>query len=56
MTITVKTNNGMEFGTSGKMLVGIKVFTSQVDFDTFLTLMKEFDAEDEILGVHFDCR
>lgn len=56
MTITVKTNDGLEFGTTGQMIVGTKVFTSQVDFDTFLTTLIEFDAEDEILSVNYDCR
>ena len=56
MTITAKVQVGFEFGPGSKPVTESKVFTSQVDFDKFVMLLKEFDAEDEIVSVEFDCR
>lgn len=56
MTITVKINAGLEFGTSGKPVIESKVFTNSVDFQAFMEIQRDFDAEDEIVSVNFDCK
>lgn len=56
MTIKVKVAIGNEFGDlGGKMVSEEKVFTSIVDFNAFVEMQKEFDAEDEILEVKWEC-
>lgn len=56
MSITVKVFVGLEFGTDGKPVTEDKVFSNSVDFQSFMTLKKEFNAEDEVLSVKWDCK
>jgi hypothetical protein len=56
MTITATVKVGFEFGTSGRMVTETKVFTSMVDYQAFMSLKKEFDAEDEVINVKWDCK
>ena len=56
MTITVTQSVGTEFGTSGSVVTETKVFNSLVDFNTFVSVLRSFDAENEIVSVHFDCK
>jgi hypothetical protein len=56
MTITVKHVDGYEFGDKNYPVIETEVFLNRVDFDRFVQLKKEFDAEDEIVSVHFDCK
>lgn len=55
MTITATVLVGLEFGTEGKPVVEKKVFTNAVDFQAFMNLQREFDAEDEVLKVEWEC-
>jgi hypothetical protein len=56
MTITVKHISGYEFSDKKYPITEIEVFSNRVDFDRFVRFKKEFDAEDEIISVHFDCK
>jgi hypothetical protein len=56
MTITVTINAGREFGADGKPVHETKVFTSTVDFQAYVRLLESFDAADEIVSTHFDCK
>lgn len=58
MTITVKQITGYLFGEkrNGDEVVETKTFTSQVDFNSFMQTLEQFDAQDEIVSVHFDCK
>ena len=55
MKITATIITGREFGTSGKVMTTEKVFTSLVAWNKYLTMLREFDAEDEIVSVSWDC-
>lgn len=56
MTITATVVVGFEFGTNGKQVTENKVFTNIVDFNAFMASKKDFDAEDEVLSVKWDCK
>ena len=57
MTITATVKIGTEFGTfGGKDVTESKVFTSIVDYQRWLGTMRQFDAEDEIVSVKWDCK
>lgn len=55
MTITVTVNVGLEFETSGKMVTETKVFDNSVDFQSFMAIQREFDAEDDVVSVKWEC-
>ena len=56
MTIIATVNVGREFGNAGKMVTEDKVFTNLVDFDKFMATLRDFDAEDEVVSVKWDCK
>ena len=55
MKITATVNVGLEFGTDGNMVTESKVFTSVVDFEKFMAMQREFDTEDEVVSVKWEC-
>lgn len=55
MTITATVNVGLEFGTEGKMVTESKIFASVVDFEKFMSIQREFEAEDEVVSVKWEC-
>ena len=56
MIITVKQAIGSEFGTTGNPVTETKVFRSIVEYNEFISTLKSFDAENEIVSVHWDCK
>jgi hypothetical protein len=55
MKITVKHHTGYEFGDTHPVYETIR-FENTVDFERFLKLKREFEAEDEIVSISYDCR
>ena len=57
MTITATVKIGTEFGAfGGKDVTEAKVFTTIADYERWLGTMRQFDAEDEIVSVKWDCK
>ena len=57
MKITATVKIGAEFGSfGGKDVTETKVFTSIADYERWLSMMRQFDAEDEIVSVNWDCK
>ena len=57
MTITATVKIGTEFGAfGGKDVTEAKVFTTIADYERWLGMMRQFDAEDEIVSVKWDCK
>ena len=57
MKITATVKIGTEFGSfGGKDVTETKVFTNIADYDRWLCMMRQFDAEDEIVSVKWDCK
>ena len=57
MTITATVKIGTEFGVfGGKDVTEAKVFTTIADYERWLRTMRQFDAEDEIVSVKWDCK
>jgi hypothetical protein len=55
MKITAIISIGLEFGTDGNVVTESKTFTSIVEFESFMASKREFDAEDEVLSVKWEC-
>ena len=56
MKITATVKIGTEFGSfGGSDVTETKVFTTIVDYERWIRTMQEFDAEDEIVSVKWDC-
>ena len=57
MKITATVKIGTEFGSfGGKDVTEAKVFTNIADYERWLCTIRQFDAEDEIVSVKWDCK